>query len=125
MLERYPQLATVPEGSPLGLDTPVPLPPSKFDFEGLGHLVPIVSPEEEPDLKGKGKAVEVQEEVTWSDIAIAIGAELMQKCREAVKERLGYTCSAGIAKNKSLAKLCAGYNKRKLYPSQPSLLTLM
>ena len=106
LLERYPHLSEIPEP---GLDTPLPSPP-EFDFDGLGHLIPLTPVEDEDEGKGKGK--EVKEEVSWSDVAIGIGAELMQKCRNAVKDRLGYTCSAGIAKNKSLAKLCAGFNKR-------------
>lgn len=38
--------------------------------------------------------------------ALSIGAELMLKLRTEVKERLGYTTSAGIARNKVLAKVC-------------------
>lgn len=36
----------------------------------------------------------------WSDYALSIGAELMQKCRRDVLQQLGYTCSAGVARNK-------------------------
>ena len=36
----------------------------------------------------------------WSDYALSIGAELMQKCRAQVRQQLGYTCSAGVARNK-------------------------
>lgn len=36
----------------------------------------------------------------WSDYALSIGAELMQKCRRGVLQQLGYTCSAGVARNK-------------------------
>lgn len=36
----------------------------------------------------------------WSDYALSIGAELMQKCRADVLQQLGYTCSAGVARNK-------------------------
>lgn len=36
----------------------------------------------------------------WSDYALSIGAELMQKCRREVLQQLGYTCSAGVARNK-------------------------
>lgn len=41
----------------------------------------------------------------WSDYALSIGAELMQKCRRDVLQQLGYTCSAGVARNK--VRVCA------------------
>jgi len=92
------------------LDSPLPPAPS-VAFDDLGHLIPIIplhQTEEESteDGKGKQKALnyfsppEVIEQPTWADIAIKIGAELMQKCRDAVRQQLGYTCSAGIARNK-------------------------
>ncbi|KAF8506151.1 DNA/RNA polymerase [Hysterangium stoloniferum] len=49
---------------------------------------------------------------TWHDIALSIAASLLLKMREEVKSRLGYTTSAGIARNKFLAKLVASYKKR-------------
>lgn len=39
-------------------------------------------------------------ELTWSDVCLAIGAEVVATCRESVSTELGYTCSAGIAPNK-------------------------
>ncbi|SCV72050.1 BQ2448_4744 [Microbotryum intermedium] len=50
-------------------------------------------------------------ELTWSDVALSIGAELVQRCRRDVHEQLGYTCSAGLAPNKMLAKLCSAWKK--------------
>lgn len=57
---------------------------------------------EEDDVKGKARAMQTNdlEPVTWADIGLSIGAELMQACRAEVKERLSYTCSAGVARNK-------------------------
>ena len=40
-----------------------------------------------------------------------LAAEMIQKTRREVEEKLGYTCSAGIARNKMLAKLAAGWKK--------------
>ncbi|KAF9453452.1 DNA/RNA polymerase [Macrolepiota fuliginosa MF-IS2] len=54
---------------------------------------------------------------TWHDIAMSIAAELMDKARAKVKE-IGYTTSAGIARNKFLAKLSASYKK----PNSQSIL---
>lgn len=42
---------------------------------------------------------------TWHDWALCIGAEIMGEVRKAVWERLHYTCSAGIAHNKAMAKV--------------------
>ncbi|CAD6926661.1 unnamed protein product [Tilletia controversa] len=50
-------------------------------------------------------------EITWQDIALAMGAKLMNKVRAAVREELEYTTSAGIASNKTMAKLCSGWRK--------------
>ncbi|BGP25082.1 DNA polymeraseeta subunit [Rhodotorula toruloides] len=48
---------------------------------------------------------------TWSDICLSLGASIVRDVRAAVKERLGYTCSAGIATNKMLAKLTSAWKK--------------
>jgi len=40
-----------------------------------------------------------------------IGSEVVRKIRAAVREELRYTCSAGIARNKMLAKLGSGHKK--------------
>ncbi|GAA6064188.1 hypothetical protein JCM10212_005769 [Sporobolomyces blumeae] len=61
-------------------------------------LEPSTEPSGEPDL-------------TWSDLALSIGAELVQTIRSETRKRLGYTCSAGIAPNKMLAKLCSAWKK--------------
>ncbi|GAA5820714.1 hypothetical protein JCM11251_003125 [Rhodosporidiobolus azoricus] len=49
--------------------------------------------------------------LSWSDICLSLGASLVLEIRAAVRERLGYTCSAGIGPNKMLAKLCSGWKK--------------
>ncbi|GAA5902637.1 hypothetical protein JCM6882_009339 [Rhodosporidiobolus microsporus] len=49
--------------------------------------------------------------LTWSDLCLYLGAGVMVEIRTAVRERLGYTCSAGIASNKMLAKLTSAWKK--------------
>ncbi|KAK4047138.1 N-acetyltransferase eso1 [Microbotryomycetes sp. JL201] len=66
--------------------------------EQVSDAVQADLPEDEPEL-------------SWSDVALYLGAEIVKKCRSAVEERLGYTCSAGIAPNKMLAKLCSAWKK--------------
>ncbi|KAJ6570180.1 hypothetical protein DFH09DRAFT_1154251 [Mycena vulgaris] len=102
LLDRYPYLSHVPDDAPLGLDTPLPSPP-QVSWNELGTLIPK-DPSQEPN-------VEVDELSTWHDVALSIAAELMEKVRQQISAKLGYTTSAGIARNKFLAKLCASYKK--------------
>ncbi|KIO34646.1 hypothetical protein M407DRAFT_209923 [Tulasnella calospora MUT 4182] len=122
ILDRFPHLAAPPPDAPLGLDTPLP-PPPDISWEGLGNLVPInpKNPDEivEPPPNASTSAGSADPEenddnhvTTWHDIALSIGAEFMMKSRMEVKHRLGYTTSAGIARNKMLAKLIASFKKR-------------
>ncbi|CAK5268628.1 unnamed protein product [Mycena citricolor] len=97
MIERYPYLTHVPNDAPLGADTPLPQPP-----QTSWHESTIISPNDEAS---------VEMPTTWHDIALSIGAECMQRVREQILNTLGYTTSAGIARNKFLAKLCASHRK--------------
>ena len=47
----------------------------------------------------------------WDDVIMNIAAEIIKGIRDEVESVLGYTCSAGIARNKMLAKLAAGWKK--------------
>ncbi|XP_057304843.1 DNA polymerase eta-like [Hydractinia symbiolongicarpus] len=49
---------------------------------------------------------------------LAIGAVIASKMRQAVRQKLGFSCSAGIGPNKVLAKVVAGFYK----PNQQSLI---
>ena len=97
MLERYPEL-----GRPAPYDDPtenLPRPPTtalNWDTDALVDLDDGRSEEEDPD---------------WDDIAILIGSEIVRHVRATIRERLKYTCSAGIARNKMLAKLGSGHKK--------------
>ncbi|KAG0366742.1 DNA-directed DNA polymerase eta rad30 [Mortierella sp. AD032] len=51
------------------------------------------------------------EEQFWAEMQILKAAEYCNEIRQAVKDELGYTCSAGIANNKLVAKLGSGMNK--------------
>ncbi|KAK4553678.1 N-acetyltransferase eso1 [Recurvomyces mirabilis] len=47
----------------------------------------------------------------WDDVAFNIGAEMVLDIRNEIYQGLCYTTSAGLAPNKLLAKLAAGYKK--------------
>ncbi|TFK72980.1 DNA polymerase eta [Pluteus cervinus] len=110
ILERHPYLANPP---PEGLDSPLPPPPS-ISWDGIGHLIPSI---DEGQLFEEGKPVE-EMSVSWHDVALSISAELMQTARQEVLKTLGYSTSAGIARNKFLAKLSASDKK----PNNQSIL---
>ncbi|TFK91388.1 DNA/RNA polymerase [Polyporus arcularius HHB13444] len=131
ILKRYPYLATVPPDAPNGLDSPLP-PPPPISWEGRGTIVPV-HPVKGTDNEGgahppaqhEGESSmsdhegdeddhaveEDDEQTTWHDVALSIAAELMMKIREDIRAKLGYTTSAGLARNKFLAKLTASYKK--------------
>lgn len=95
LLARYPYLAQPPPSSPLGLDNPLPPAPS-LDWEATGWGTP-------PSLPPQGD--------TWADVALFLGAELMDRVRGEVVKELGYTTSAGLSHSKILAKVCSAFKK--------------
>ena len=123
ILARYPNLSFVPQGASQGLDTPLPPPPSSIEWNPFTNLIPIrlesripadpdpastleasdsppafLEPCEEPDQPSEGQ-------VTWHDVALNIATDMLWKAREAIRNTLGYTTSAGLARNKFLAKV--------------------
>ncbi|TPX69749.1 DNA-directed DNA polymerase [Spizellomyces sp. 'palustris'] len=69
----------------------------------------------EPIVQWDGAGILVGEELLessgWRDVQLRLAAEISQEIRDTVHKELSYTCSAGIAHNKTLAKLCSGMNK--------------
>lgn len=121
ILQRFPHLAKPPPDSPDGLDTPLPEPPT-IDWTDLGHRMPTQEVTE-PDEGEAAPLVEppaIEQAATWTDYALACGAELIYKVRSSVRDRLGYTMSAGIAPNKTLAKLCASERKPNGQTTMPT-----
>lgn len=54
----------------------------------------------------------------WDDVCMVIASEIIRDVRKAVKDKLHYTCSGGVARNKMLAKLGSGYKK----PNQQTVI---
>lgn len=94
LLSRYPEL--LPSVRMPG--DHLPLPPPNLSFDPESHLIET----DESDI---------EEGLDWDVVALQIGSEIISNLRKVIRERMGYTCSAGIAHNKALAKLAAGYKK--------------
>ncbi|KIW17220.1 hypothetical protein PV08_04411 [Exophiala spinifera] len=103
LLERYPELKYAPYDDPT---EHLPLPPSTALDWQADALVDLDSAETEDD------------DPDWDDVAMNIGSEIVRGVRAAIREKLKYTCSAGIARNKMMAKLGAGYRK----PNQQTIV---
>lgn len=98
LLQRYPELR---RGSQDDLrDAELPRPPTTALHWSIEDcLVDLDQHEMEED------------DPDWDDIAMQIGSEIVRTVRNAVWEMLSYTCSAGLARNKMLAKLGSSCNK--------------
>ncbi|KAG6850700.1 hypothetical protein H0H93_009858 [Arthromyces matolae] len=107
ILERYPHLAHVPPDAPNGADTPLPPPPT-FSWKDIEHSIIIPTDpiaQEDSAAEGPSTVLDVPDSepaITWHDIALSIGAELMSSARRQVHEELGYSTSASILKNAAI-----------------------
>lgn len=114
ILERHPHLKELPDDAPDGLDSPLP-PAPPIDWTKAGNVFPIggEGSADEDEAKSDGGSAaggadgstEHQDADGWEDWALCMGAEIMAELRNEVWKRLHYTCSAGIAHNKAMAKV--------------------
>jgi len=103
LLERHPDLRYAPYDDPT---ENLPLPPStalNWEADALVDLDSTETEDDDPD---------------WDDVVMNIGSEIVRGVRQSIREKLKYTCSAGIACNKMMAKLGAGYKK----PNQQTIV---
>ena len=89
---------------------------SMLDLEQCARLRCRRCAWEVPNFLGSASAPEAEPVPTSAQLAA--GAVIVARARAAVSAELGFTCSAGIASNKLLAKLCGGLHK----PNQQTLL---
>ena len=113
----------MPLDAPQGLDTPLPPPPSSIEWQPFTNIIPThlesqipADPDPESTLEATDSHPAFQEprqepdkategQVTWHDVALNIATDMLWKAREAIRNTLGYTTSAGLARNKFLAKV--------------------
>ncbi|RJE17807.1 Sister chromatid cohesion protein [Aspergillus sclerotialis] len=99
LLQRYPELREVPNGEDDKVAM-LPRPPTTaLEWNPEDCLVDLDENETEIDNPD------------WDDIIMLTGSEIVRAVRNAVWENLHYTCSAGIARNKMMAKLGSSSNK--------------
>jgi DNA polymerase eta len=97
LVERYPELAGPPPYDDPTENLPLP-PTTALDWQA-DALVDLDSSETEDD------------DPDWDDIVMLVGSEIARDVRKAIRDGLKYTCSAGIARNKMMAKLGSGHKK--------------
>lgn len=97
LLARYPELrGPAPYDDPT---EPLPRPPTTaldWAADALVDLDASQNEEDDPD---------------WDDICMLIASEIVRDVRREIFDQLHYTCSAGLARNKMLAKLGSGHKK--------------
>ncbi|KAK4896220.1 DNA-directed DNA polymerase eta rad30 [Elasticomyces elasticus] len=97
LLERYPELrGPAPYDDPT---EPLPRPPSTaldWAADALVDLDATQSEEDDPD---------------WDDICTLLASEIVRDVRQRIFDDLHYTCSAGLARNKMVAKLGSAHKK--------------
>ncbi|WEW55990.1 N-acetyltransferase eso1 [Emydomyces testavorans] len=99
LLERYPMLQQMEEAK-RNMSEGLPRPPTTALVWG-----------KEDELVDLDAGQTEEDDPDWDDVVMLIGAEIIRSVRLRVWERLGYTCSAGIARNKMMAKLGSACNK--------------
>ncbi|KAL6893288.1 hypothetical protein GGI43DRAFT_177067 [Trichoderma evansii] len=96
LLRRFPELSSPPSSGDVSEHLPFPSA-AALDWQ-KDNLV---------DLEEEEEAVDPD----WDDVVILIGSEIVRGVRAQVREKLGYTCSAGIANNKLISKLGSAFKK--------------
>ncbi|KAF8974818.1 DNA-directed DNA polymerase eta rad30 [Entomortierella lignicola] len=120
-----PNNEDIPHNTP---DAAVPIRQSEKSERHDRNTVPLEKSEEELRIEKQKEEERLQlekemlrpyygvpegtfEEEFWAEMQLLKAAEFCNEVRFAIKEELGYTCSAGISNNRLLAKLGSGMNK--------------
>lgn len=98
LLQKYPELRQKSQDDNRDADLPPP-PTTAIPWHTGDSLIELDKHEREED------------DPDWDDVVMQIAAEIVRSVRTAVWNQLHYTCSAGVARNKMLAKLGSACNK--------------
>ncbi|KAL7947864.1 DNA/RNA polymerase [Trichoderma barbatum] len=96
LLRRFPELSNPPPSGDVAENLPFPSA-AALDWQN-DNLVVLEEDQEalDPD---------------WDDVVILMGSEIVRDVRAQIREKLGYTCSAGVANNKLISKLGSAFKK--------------
>ncbi|PFH56879.1 hypothetical protein XA68_15829 [Ophiocordyceps unilateralis] len=97
LLDRFPELSRPPPYDD-GTENLPPPPVAALDWA-------------DDALAGLDDDDEEARDPDWDDVAMLIGSEIVRAIRAAIRDKLSYTCSAGVANNKLLSKLGSGFHK--------------
>lgn len=98
LLRRYPELRVNMHDERKNTELPPP-PTTALEWHPEECLIDLDVKESEEDNPD------------WDDLVMLVAAEIVRAVRKAVWDNLQYTCSAGIARNKMIAKLGSACNK--------------
>ncbi|CAJ0747991.1 12263_t:CDS:10 [Entrophospora sp. SA101] len=107
IIERYPNII-------LSENLNEAPPPPILDWNGLGVLYESQINNDIENNKQNfslDQCSNINESKGWDDMQLYVAAEISKEIRETIFNELGYTSSAGIAHNMTLAKLCSALNK--------------
>ncbi|KAL7938397.1 DNA/RNA polymerase [Trichoderma chlorosporum] len=96
LLRRFPELSAPPPSGDVAESLPFPSA-AALDWQ-TDNLVGLEEDQEalDPD---------------WDDVVILVGSEIVRGVRAQIRQKLGYTCSAGIANSKLVSKLGSAFKK--------------
>ncbi|CAO3620499.1 unnamed protein product [Cunninghamella blakesleeana] len=82
-----------------------------LDLESVANIIKSHDEEESTNNANSENESVIWDQTSWMDVQLYIGASIAKDIRKEVYDQLKYTCSAGIANNKLLAKLGSSMNK--------------
>ncbi|KAJ4298447.1 DNA-directed DNA polymerase eta rad30 [Collariella sp. IMI 366227] len=104
LLERFPELSGPPPNNDPSVRLPMPsVSALDWQADALVDLDDEHAEFDDPD---------------WDDVALLIASEIVRSIRTAIRDKLRYTCAAGIARNKLIGKLGSAYKK----PNQQTVI---
>ncbi len=104
LLERFPELAGSPPDGDLSAQLPAPsISALDWQADALVDLDDEHAEFYDPD---------------WDDVAMLVASEIVRNIRAAIRDKLRYTCAAGISRNKLLSKLGSAHKK----PNQQTVI---
>ncbi|KAL2136823.1 hypothetical protein VTI74DRAFT_1037 [Chaetomium olivicolor] len=104
LLERFPELNGPPPNDDPSELLPMPsISALNWQADALVDLDDEHAEFEDPD---------------WDDVALLVASEIVRNIRAAIRDKLRYTCAAGIARNKLISKLGSSHRK----PNQQTVI---